>query len=323
MKEKLLQMLNDAGGYVSGEKISRELGVTRSYIWKVIAKLKDEGYVISSVRNKGYRLEPASDKLDEASVRKGLTTASIGQHIVYLDNVDSTNEYAKNLDAPHGTVVIAEDQTMGKGRRGKSWVSQPGTGLWMTIYLKPSIKPQEIMQVTLISGMAVCKAIQQVTGCNAGIKWPNDIVINGKKVCGILTEMILEEQTIACAVTGIGININIPSFPQELSNRATSLLIETGKTFLRADIARAVFTYFEQYYTNMLDPENLPSLLSEYASMCINVGREVVATIGNQEIHGVAEGISPLGELLIKTPDGAVIPVTSGEVSIRGVYGYI
>ena len=223
LKQRILDMLKSAGGYISGEKISETLGITRSAVWKHVNRLKKNGYIIESVKNRGYRLVSSPDIIVEDDIKKSLNTEFVGQNIFFYDETDTTNERAKaNSTEPDGSVFIAEVQTHGKGSRGRGWTSPRGTGIWHSILLKPDISPSEVSQITLVAGLAVCRAV----GLGAKIKWPNDIVICGKKICGILTEMSAEIDMVNYIVCGIGVNVNMESFDREIQHRATSMLFE-------------------------------------------------------------------------------------------------
>ncbi len=210
LKTKILSALKHTEGYVSGEQLSTELGMTRSAVWKYIKALKADGYKIDSVRNKGYRLIASPDKLDEEDITNGLETTLVGKKLILLDEVDSTNEEVKRLaaqGAEDGTVVAAEHQTSGRGRFGRVWDSDNG-GLYFTILLRPELPPSDIASITLAAGYGVCLAVREYSGADARIKWPNDVIIGNRKICGILTEMAAQSDRIDYVAIGIGINLN-------------------------------------------------------------------------------------------------------------------
>ncbi len=325
MKAKILRLLREREGYISGQEICGKLSVSRTAVWKAVGQLKEEGYIIEAVQNKGYHLSGAPDLVTKEEILSRLETEWAGRPTVFLERTDSTNNEAKRLaeaGASHGTLVTAEFQEAGKGRRGRSWTSQSGTGIWMTILLKPEFPPSQASMLTLAAAMAVADGIQEVTGLKAGIKWPNDIVLSGKKVCGILTEMSAEPDYINHVVVGIGINANIREFPEELSEKATSLLLEQGKPVSRAAVIAAVWKAFERYYDKFLKTADLSLLKEAYEMRLLNKGKEVCVLDPKGSWKGTARGIDENGRLLVE--DGEQVKaVDSGEVSVRGVYGYV
>lgn len=318
MKQKILDMLKNADGYVSGERISEQTGISRAAVWKHIKSLRKMGYELESVTNRGYRLVSSPDLITEEGIIKGLNTEFFGRKMFIYDETDSTNERAKaNSMEAEGSTFIAEVQNHGKGSRGRGWVSPRGMGIWHTILLKPDIAPTEVSQITLVAGLAVCKAI----GMDAKIKWPNDIVIGTKKVCGILTEMSAEVDMVNYVVCGIGINVNTESFDKEIEHRATSMYIESGEKQTRNEIISRELNYFEYYYKKFL-AGGLNAILDEYKENCVTIGREVNVVFKKENTTGTAKDIDENGALVVETQNGT-IRVTSGEVSVRGIYGYV
>ncbi len=318
LKNKILDILQTDGVYVSGEHISGQLGISRAAVWKHIKSLRTEGYEIQSATNKGYRLVSSPDILTEYTIKNGLDTKFIGQNIFAYSETDSTNNRAKEEhSSPDGSLFIAEVQNHGKGRLGRGWEAPAGVGIWMSLLLKPDLSPFNISQISLVAGLAVCRGI----GNNARIKWPNDIVIGEKKVCGILSEMSAETDRINYIVCGIGINVNVPAFDSALAEKATSLFIETGKKHNRAEIARRVLTEFELLYTDFLQ-NGLKKILDEYKPLCVTLDREVRVIYKRESIIARAVDIDENGSLVIDR-NGERITVTSGEASVRGIYGYI
>lgn len=329
MKARILQLLREQEGYVSGQDICRQLSVSRTAVWKAIGQLKEEGYVIEAVQNKGYHLSEAPDLVTEAEVSSRLETDWAGHPVVFREKIDSTNNEAKRLaeaGAEQGTLVIAEEQGAGKGRRGRSWSSPRGTGVWMTVILKPEFPPSQASMLTLVAAMAVEEGIRKATGLETGIKWPNDIVVNGKKVCGILTEMSTELDYINYVVIGIGINVNVEEFPEEISNTATSLYLETGKKISRAPIIVEIWKAFEQFYGLFVKNADLSLVKNAYEERLLNLGKEVCVLAPKGEWRGISKGIDSMGRLLVEPLEGAnreVKAIDSGEVSVRGIYGYV
>ena len=326
MKEEILRLLRSADGYISGQELCNRFGVSRTAVWKAINQLKEAGYEIEAQQNKGYRLMAAPDLMTEAEIKSLMHTDWVAKEVLYFDTIDSTNTKAQELAEkgyPSGTLVVADKQDSGKGRRGRSWVSPSGTGIFMTLMIKPDINPNNASMLTLVAALAVAKAITSVTGEEALIKWPNDIVVNGKKVCGILTEMNAQFDYINHIVVGIGINVHNESFPEEISQMASSLMIEAGgKRFHRAQIIAETMSYFEQYYDTFLKTQDLSALVREYDELLVNRNKSVRVLDPKEPFDGKAMGITPKGELIVETWESRKL-VSSGEVSVRGIYGYV
>lgn len=326
MKEEILRLLRSADGYISGQELCNRFGVSRTAVWKAINQLKEARYEIEAQQNKGYRLMAAPDLMTEAEIKSLMHTEWVAKEVLYFDTIDSTNTKAQELAEkgyPSGTLVVADKQESGKGRRGRSWVSPSGTGIFMTLMIKPDINPNNASMLTLVAALAVAKAITSVTGEEAMIKWPNDIVVNGKKVCGILTEMNAQFDYINHIVVGIGINVHNESFPEEISQMASSLMIEAGgKRFHRAQIIAETMSYFEQYYDTFLKTQDLSALVREYDELLVNRNKSVRVLDPKEPFDGKAMGITPKGELIVDTWESRKL-VSSGEVSVRGIYGYV
>ena len=326
MKEEILRLLRSADGYISGQELCNRFGVSRTAVWKAINQLKEAGYEIEAQQNKGYRLMAAPDLMTEAEIKSLMHTEWVAKEVLYFDTIDSTNTKAQELAEkgyPSGTLVVADKQESGKGRRGRSWVSPSGTGIFITLMIKPDINPNNASMLTLVAALAVAKAITSVTGEEAMIKWPNDIVVNGKKVCGILTEMNAQFDYINHIVVGIGINVHNESFPEEISQMASSLMIEAGgKRFHRAQIIAETMSYFEQYYDTFLKTQDLSALVREYDELLVNRNKSVRVLDPKEPFDGKAMGITPKGELIVDTWESRKL-VSSGEVSVRGIYGYV
>ncbi|MBP3926661.1 MAG: biotin--[acetyl-CoA-carboxylase] ligase [Clostridium sp.] len=326
MKTDVLRMLKENDGYLSGQELCERFHVSRTAVWKVMKQLEAEGYEIEAVRNKGYRLKMAGDILSRAELMSSISTEWAGSDVLYFDETDSTNTEIKKAaekGALHGTLAVADYQFMGKGRRGRSWTSPHGVGIWMSILLRPQLHPSCASMLTLVSALAVADGIEEVCGLDTKIKWPNDIVVNGKKVCGILTEMSTELECINYVVVGIGINANTLEFPEDIKAVATSLLLETGVRVNRSRLIGAVMKAMEKYYALFLEHQDMSGLLKVYNEKLANKDNVVRVLAPGNEYTGTAEGINAAGELLVRMEDGELRTVISGEVSVRGIYGYV
>ncbi len=325
MKDKVLAFLKEHNDYISGEEISIKLGVTRASIWKNINKLKEEGYQIESATKRGYRLIDTPDVITESEISSIINIHILGKKIHYYDKVDSTNETAKLLarkGAEEGTLVIADRQLMGKGRLGKTWDSPSGTGIWMSLILRPKITPGQASQLTLLAGLNMCEAIGRVTGLDSQIKWPNDIVVNGKKACGILTEMSAELDGVNYIILGIGVNVNMKSFGEDLPH-ATSLALESGKTYLRRYIVKEFLQLFETDYMRYKDEKSIVVFLERYKKNCITLNHDIKIIASDGEYIAYAKDIAADGSLIVIDDNKQERSVFSGEVSVRGIYDYI
>ena len=331
-KSDVLTYLRNSGDYVSGQQLCDRLGVSRTAVWKVINQLKEEGYRIESVSRKGYRLvESPEDVYSRSEILSRLHTKWAGQNLHFFQETGSTNPDAKRFaeeGEPHGTTVVAEKQTAGRGRRGRSWESPAGKSVYFTIVVRPAFAPDMASMITLVTALAVAEAIQEVTGLPAGIKWPNDIVVNGKKVVGILTELSVtpEMNEIQFLVAGVGVNVNQDSpeeFPEEIRETATSLKIESGRHIARAALLERILTRFEEDYEVFERDLSLAGLKARYESRLAgkDAGVRVLDPAG--EYSGISRGIAETGELIVEREDGETVLVYAGEVSVRGLYGYV
>lgn len=328
MRTEILTMLRQTDGYVSGQELCRRFGVSRTAVWKIINGLKEQGYEIDSLPHKGYRLNGIPDILSESEIVSRMETKWLGRKVVYFQETDSTNTQAKRLaeeGAESGTLVVADMQSAGKGRRGRSWQQRPGTMVSMTFILKPEFAPDRASMLTLLAAHSVAKAIENMTELSALIKWPNDIVIHKKKVVGILTEMSLslEQDSIHYVVVGIGINTNISAFSEEIQDIATSLYLESGKKVNRGGLIAEVMKCFEKDYELFLEKEDLSGILEDYNAHLAGKGREVRVLDPKGEYEGISLGVNRTGELLVQRADGSTVNVYAGEVSVRGLYGYV
>lgn len=326
MKKEILRILKRNSEYVSGQELCTHLGVSRTAIWKVMNQLKEEGYLIDSISNKGYKLLRVPDILSSEEIESQMDTKVFGRKVIYLDEIDSTNVYARKIGEEresHGTLVVAGRQTHGKGRRGRDWDSPKGTGIWMSLILKSDLKPTKASMITLIAGLSVCKVTRQLYGVKALIKWPNDIVIGRKKICGILTEMSTEIDYINYLVVGIGINVSTMEFPENIKEKATSIKRECNTLVNRSEFIARIMKEFELNYNIFMKTYDLSSLQREYNEYLVSKDKEVVIIEKDQQYEGIALGINKEGELLVRTKDGRERNVFSGEVSVRGIYGYV
>lgn len=326
MKAEILSLLRERGSYVSGQELCEHFNVSRTAVWKAVNQLKKEGYCIQAVQNRGYLLVSEDEVFGQNELESRMDTEWAGHPVSFYETINSTNLRAK-LDAdngaPEGALVVADMQTAGRGRRGRTWSSPAGMNVYFTLILKPRYVPDKASMVTLVMALAVAEGIRETCGVEAGIKWPNDIVVNGKKVCGILTEMSVEKDFIHHVVIGVGINVGLQEFAPELADTATSLQAECGRKVPKAALVANIMKAFEKYYESFREKTDLSDLVDSYNKMLVNRGKTVRVLDPKGEYSGVAEGINELGELLVELPDGHVENVYAGEVSVRGVYGYI
>ena len=261
---------------------------------------------------------------NETTIADQIHTKWAGKTVHFARETDSTNLWIKRLakeGAPEGTLALAEFQSAGRGRLGRSWEVPEGTSVMMSILLRPKFEPQYAPTLTLVMGMAVAKAVKSL-GFDVSIKWPNDVVVSHKKICGILTEMGVRDGKIDYAVIGVGINVNIREFPEEMADKATSLYLESGKEFDRSQIPGLVMEAFEKYYEKFAATCDLSGLKEEYESILANYNQPV-RVLAKEPYEGVARGITDGGELLVEKTDGTIVAVSAGEVSVRGLYSYV
>lgn len=326
--EEILKKLRDAKDYVSGQELCEYYGVSRTAIWKAIKQLEKDGYVIEAQNNKGYRLveKDDSDIFSKLEIESHMDTQWVGKKLVFYKETGSTNLDAKALaeqGEAAGALVVADKQTAGRGRRGRDWVSPSGKDIYMTLMLRPQCRPEKASALTLVMALAVLEAICELIPEGCGIKWPNDIVLNNKKVCGILTEMSAELDGIHYVVIGVGINVNQTIFAEDIRDRATSLYLESGMEINRARLVARVMHYFENDYALFEKTWDLGGLVDRYNSFLVNRDREVRVLDPQGEYDGIARGINERGELLVeRKSDGQTVQVYAGEVSVRGIYGY-
>ncbi|GAB6990270.1 biotin--[acetyl-CoA-carboxylase] ligase [Paenibacillus pini] len=308
--------------FVSGEEISRSLSISRTAVWKQINKLREAGYEFEAVPHKGYRMVSKPDAIQPVALIQALGTSMMGSRLKVLGSTTSTQDEARALaedGAPEGTLVIAEEQTGGKGRLGRKWFSPAGKGVWMSLILRPNQPLQDTPQLTLLAGVAVCRAVRKMTGLDAGIKWPNDLLVDRRKICGILLESAAEEEHVRYCIVGIGISVNLDEtdYPPELQGVATSLKIASGTTVDRTQLIAAVMVEFETLY-ELYCSQGFQPIASLWEALSVTLGESVtIKNIYGDEVHGVAAGISAAGALLVDMGDGRQVPVFSGDVELK------
>ena len=317
MKDYIIKrLLDNVDGYVSGEELCEHSGVTRSAVWKYISSLRDEGFEIEAVAGKGYTLKNIPDVLCQAAIEHYTQNSDFWKKIIVLNMVDSTNLYLRslcNLRASEGTAVFAACQTDGRGRRGRVWHSPDSDGIYMSMLLTPDMPYGEVPIMSLYAAVAVRNAINDVCGLPCDIKWPNDLQSNGKKLCGILCEVIGEVNNDFYCIVGIGINANHKkrSFEKDIRDIATSVMLETGQKVDRCKLAASVLDNFYKLYKG----GNFS--IDEYKKHCITLNKDITVIRGGTEFNAHALDITPDGGLLVKTDDGNITEVKSGEVSVR------
>lgn len=326
MKQKIFKILLEEKEYLSGEEISERLGVSRTAVWKQINALKEDGYIIEAIPRKGYLLKNRVDKLLKTEIITELNLKYWDKENIYTyDQVDSTNTIAKKLAGEgkeEGTFVIAEEQTKGKGRMGRDWISPYGKGIWVSFILKPEILPVRASEITFVVAVGIMEGIKKYINKDVKIKWPNDILLDGKKIVGILTEISAEVERINYIVAGIGINANqeISDFPMEIREKATSLKINTGKIINRNELLRKIIEEMEKTYF-LYKKEGFNKILDLWKENNITLGKRVKAITFDGEIIGIAERIDDEGYLIIKDDEGKDNKILAGDVSLRNEDG--
>lgn len=316
MKKQILKYLIEKDDFISGEELSNIFNVSRTAIWKHINNLKKEGYLIESINKKGYKLLNRPDILDENIIKEGLKAKDFGKKIYHFESLDSTNDYIKNnyLKLKDKDIIIAEEQTKGRGRTNRYWHSKKGEGIWMSIYLKPDILPFKAPIITQLTGASIIKALDNL-GVKTTIKWPNDIFLNDKKICGILTEMKLEVSDLEYIIVGIGMNVNSLDFDDEIKDIATSIKKE-GFDISRVDIIREILKEFEIFYLDYIKNENknFMDICKEKSNI---VGNNIFIIKNNERIKAKAIDLNKDGNLIVLKEDNKKEELFSGEVSIR------
>ncbi len=322
-KHKILDMLlKHPDIHLSGQKICDVLGCSRTAVWKHIKELESEGFKIEAIQKKGYRLLSTPNELSEARILVGLKTKELGQHLIYFDSIGSTQKETQHLaedGAPHGTLVITSHQMTGRGRLGRTWSMPKGKGIAMSLILRPKLSINRIPQLTLIAAVAVYKAITEVTGIQTDIKWPNDILVMGKKIVGILTEMQTEGTNVKAVIIGMGMNINANKndFPEEIRHVATSLKTLTGKEHDMSLIVQTILFYFEELYLRYLE-EGFSVIKWMWESHAVSIGKRINARLFNGKVlTGLAKGIDEEGALLLEDDQGSIHKIYSADIEIE------
>ncbi len=323
MNERILQLFADhPDEYLSGEELSRRLNCSRTAIWKHIESLRKEGYRFDAASRKGYKLLHRPERLQMAKLLNGLETTVMGQKLHIFDQLDSTQTMAHRLvaeGAPEGTLVIAEEQTAGRGRMGRKWHSPRGKGIYMSLVLKPRVPVFFTPQLTLLTAVAVCRAIRKFVGVDVGIKWPNDLLIAGKKVCGILLEISGDDERLKYVIAGIGISANLEpeDYSEELRKIATSLAIEKGEPIEREALIQAILKDFEELY-QLYNEQGFAPIRMLWEALSVSLHKAIrVQSPAREWIEGIAESIDDTGALTVRTADGNRFRVFSGEVELR------
>jgi BirA family biotin operon repressor/biotin-[acetyl-CoA-carboxylase] ligase len=317
-EEMVLAFLADAADdFVSGEAISDKLGLTRAAVWKHVESLRAHGYRIDAVPARGYRLAEVPDRLTPLELRPLLGTHDLGQVLHWYEEIGSTNDRAKELaeeGAEHGEVVVAEAQSAGRGRRGRSWASPSRKNLYFSVVLRPDLPPARAPELTLVASLAICDALRHA-GVDAGIKWPNDLLASGRKIGGILTELAAEADRVHWVVIGVGVNVNArpEDFPEELRGGATSVLVERGEPAPRALFAAACLTELEAWLDRHAEDGFAP-VRDAWRARSVTLGREVSVAAHGREIVGTAEDIDEAGALLVRGPSG-LERISAGDVT--------
>lgn len=320
VRSLLVTVLREARGPVSGAELARRLGVSRTAVWKHVEALRRLGYRIAAQRGSGYALEAAPDLLLPEEILPMLR-GRLGRPYHHHAEIDSTNLELRRLameGAPEGTTVVADLQTRGRGRRGRSWTAPPGTALNASVLLRPDRQARDAGRLTLLTAVAARRAILEASGLDAGIKWPNDLLLGGRKCCGILLELAAQQDAIEFVVVGVGINVNQTTgdFGPELAATATSLRLAAGREVARAPLLAALLAHLEAVYEGWLQGADAP-LLDEWRAACVHLGRPVQVLAPHGTVTGTAVDVADDGELLVRDGAGRLLRVVAGEVSLR------
>ena len=322
MKNKIVALLyQHAGKYLSGQEISEQLGISRTAVWKHVHTLLQEGYAIETGHRKGYRLTHQQDALLPPEIHAHRKTKWLGSKIIYHETIASTNLWAKEhiVELVHGSVVVADEQTQGRGRMGRQWDSSKGEGIWMTLVLCPDLPMSEGGKITQMAAVAMHQTILQETGLLLKIKWPNDLLINDRKICGILTEMTGELNRIEHMYVGIGLNVNQMSFPPDISTTATSLLQSVHQKTSRSQLLAAFLNQFEDIYDAYVKHQDYAPVLEIARTHSSLLGKPVNVIRGEKKQPGTALQLHEDGRLEVEYPNGERELLSGGEVSIRSL----
>jgi BirA family biotin operon repressor/biotin-[acetyl-CoA-carboxylase] ligase len=320
--EILTALRTEKDGSVSGAELSQKLKVSRAAIWARIEELRSLGYDIEASPHLGYRLVSVPDVLHADDLRSRLLNVKvIGRDIRVFQETTSTNDIVEKLardGVKEGAVVFAESQTQGRGRLGRKWISPAGKGLWFSVLLRPDLRPQAARQLTVVAATALARAIRSQTNLTPEIKWPNDILIRGKKVAGILTELSAELDHVKYIILGIGVdvNLNASEFPAEVRKIATSLKIESGHAIIRAQLAAAILDELDFDYSRICSGQ-FENVADEWEERCTTLGHNVVIRVGDRVIQGRAESLDSDGALLVRTQHGRLERIIGGDVTLE------
>ncbi|SDO93314.1 biotin--[acetyl-CoA-carboxylase] ligase [Halobacillus aidingensis] len=317
-RKELIQLLNNVEGHISGQELSGQLGISRTAVWKHMNELKKDGYEIEAVQRKGYKILSSPDKISENTLRWGLDTKWIGHELHHYDQVESTQEIVHQLakqGKPHGTVVIADEQVKGKGRMSRNWDSPKGKGIWMSVLLRPNLPPVQAPQITLLAATVLARMIAERSALAPQIKWPNDLLINHKKVSGILTEMQAEQDTIQYIVLGMGMNVNQEDreIPADIKYKASSLKIESRQHWNIQQTVQHILRLFEETYERF-EAHGFSSIKKDWEHFGYKIGEEVTISTMKKTWQATLVGIEPDGALRAKSKDGEEEKLYSAEI---------
>jgi BirA family transcriptional regulator, biotin operon repressor / biotin---[acetyl-CoA-carboxylase] ligase len=319
--DRIVQIFEaNKGEYLSGEQLSSQLNCSRTAVWKHIASLREQGYQFESAPRRGYKLIEVPPKLDLSLLLNAMRTRVMGRSVQLMEEVDSTQAAAQSLavqGAQEGTLVIAEAQTNGRGRMNRKWHSPKGKGIWMSLLLRPLVPLQFAPQLTLLTAVAVCRTLRKSCQIDIGIKWPNDLLVNGRKVCGILLESSAEDERLKHVIAGIGISANLSAddFPEELKGIATSLYLETGEIVQREAIIGAFLDEFEELY-QLYHEQGFAPIRVLWEALSVSLHRPIRVRTPQGSLEGIADRIDDRGALIVTHKDGSQTAVYAGDVEI-------